>query len=741
LEHDLKYTSKYIIVEKLREEDLALAKLKFWLIPGIVLGLVLCLTYSPGWAATNYVLRTTPSIPVKLGGDGKVNVPLMFNSTEGLQNFTLRVTYKPAYLTPPSDADIVTIIKTAFPELFVKAHKQTPETVDDTNNVLMIAACVKADSATALKPWSAKSNKEFLTIPFTATNSVTATTPTNVTIDGFAGKGQELSQTTAAITFSQNLCTVSANLQGANLPNSLSYTLRLWGGPDNVDYRKEVSTPSAPTSWLDFTPVKPGDYWLGLEGCNGYKCNSVQIPIGPSQTAVSASLTLERIKGRVALVRKIVGKNLQLNFAYRDFDNEIIDWPTSSTLAENVKLTLKFFTNGNTDNPGTEFTFNPNGESCTLEDTKFIVTPHVVVNPTSETSLFGTDISYISMTVDPAAYYLSKTVVNDTTGTPKYNRYTCSFAISTSTSAAPTQAYTDVAKLKMDVDIPIASVVSDTKASIGQAVTSFTGNESQTAKELKIKSNFYLDNDGTAGSQKVIETTFNAAAMSTNYLKVAGTGEGTTNPAVFVDLDTLSTKRFNLAVELIPCESDANITVVSINFSDELGNSYEYDPDPNNGDRASAGALEFDVPLHKSIQKIYIPQYTASTSEALCEEIYTQRLITLKSQDDSVGNTEYVPPEAGAPDRYGIYFQRIGHAPELFIPNGADGESISVIYNNGLFFGHLISKHSSSWSNVTTEDAKKMPIIKSITAVSSHKKADHWYECFIQSVLPRFLFK
>lgn len=702
-----------------------MAKLRYWLISITMLGLVVCLAYSPGWATTDYFGLRAESITAKPNGTD-VSVPLQF-TIGGVQHFTLSVVYDPDYLALP-EGGVAQIVNDLQEDDWLVAARQVERSDGGPSNEVMISACV-GSSGSALNLSPVKAGQAFLTLHFspdTAKGRVKDGAFTKVHIEGFAGKDQiqELSTAETAINFIESPCTISVKVTAPGGITSLPHTVRLWG--PGVEYKQDKNSFEDNPETVTFQPVKKGnDYWVTVESA-GYSGDLVRISI-PKTSANTYTyptpLSLSQIPGRIALVRKItLGKKLELNFAYKNYLGIIEDWPSGDNSAT---LVLAFSRKGGRGGTGSVVRFDPKTGTYTPSGGPFVVSPMLDGPGTlNGDTVFGS--KYISMTIDPNTYCTSSELKTDTNSM----RYHLSFTVSSST-----RSDIQVSTNTIDVDIPRTPDTSldMTKVSIAQAGTTFTGNEIKSAGVIPIKADFYLDNLNTESSKKEIEATFTAADMSLNYLKI--------NPAgglgPYIDPNQIAEKTFNLAVELKPCLTDPNATVIRINFTDENGNSLEYDPPEDV--KATAGPLVFDIPLHKNIQNEYGPRAEAGEgSDILAEEIVRDRLITQESQDPNL------PENAG---RYGIYFQGVGEKPRIFIPNGSQGESITVLYKNGLFFAEITSKHSSAWLTATSVNAQKVPPLEAlstspqINSTSHHSESDHWYECFIESIRPRFLSK
>jgi len=702
-----------------------LAKLRYWLISITMLGLVLCLAYSPGWATTDYFGLAAESITAKPNGTEVVSVPLQF-TISGVKHFTLSVVYDPDYLTLPENG-VAQIINDLSGHDWLAAARQVDRSDGGPSNEVMISACV-GSNGTALNLSPVVAGQAFLTLHFspnTAKGLVRDGASTKVHIEGFAGKDQvqELSTAETVINFIESPCTISVKVNAPGGKTDLPHTVRLWG--PGVEYKQDLNSFAANPETVTFQPVKKGnDYWVTVESA-GYGGDLVRISI-PKTSADTYTypkpLSLSQIPGRIALVRKItLGKKLELNFAYKNYLGIIEDWPSGNN--NSATLVLAFSRKGGRGGTESVVSFDP--KTGSPAGGPFVVSP-MLVDPAAPGGGTVFTKKYISMTIDPNTYCTSNELKTDTNSM----RYHLSFTVSSST-----RSDIQVSTNTIDVDIPRTPDTSldMTKVSIAQAGNTFKGDEIKSAGVIPIKADFYLDNLNTESSKKEIEATFTAADMSLNYLKI--------NPAgglgSYLDPNKIAGKTFNLAVELKPCATDPNATVIRINFTDENGNSLEYDPPETV--RATAGPLVFDIPLHKNIQNEYGPRAAHEDPNILAEEIVRDRLITQESQDASL------PENAG---RYGIYFQGVGEKPRIFIPNGSQGESITVLHKNGLFFAEITSKHSSAWLTATSVDAQKVPPLEALStgtqinsSTSHHSDNDHWYECFIESIRPRFISK
>gem|GEM_PF-2731676 len=686
-----------------------MAKLRFWLIP-VILGLMLQLAYSPGQAATTYcLLSKNPSMEVKTS-DSTVQIPLLFSPSSGVQHFTLQISYDPNYLILGS-LDSTSIASSD--KLFVAINPLIRQDGEEgPANMAMISACVGMNSnKDDLETWT-PSGESFLTLPFTINkgvgSKVAAGRVTFVTIEGFVGQNllQELSPTTVKINFVDQLYKVKikpviSSGDSTSPWDGSPYIIRLW----NADRTMERKTDSLTTT--DFTEfdLPPGKtYWAVVES-DGYRSELKKLDIAANQAdGVEYTIALVKMKSRIALVRKInSSKKLELRFAYRNWNGQIGDWPQST------KLILHFF------KPGDGAT--PTGQSVEFPaDSNSVNYPGFIDPPQfkTDTSFGSSSIKHIFMTIDPESYYVKREANGGNT------RYTISFK---TTTDKPN--YVDEFKTTVEVDVPTGTV-DVTKASIAQVTNSFTGNEIKSVGSMTINGNFYVDTT----TSRELSAEVNTSEISLNYLK--GRQEN------YVDPNKLAVTRFNLAVELKPLQDKSDITIVSINFTDETGKSFEYDPPEDV--KASAGPIVIEIPLHKGLQKYLQNTYPTFNSlsqedqDKALDDIYAKWLITEQSQNPA--SPEYEAPGPNAPKRYGIYFQRIGKAPELFIPNTAHGERIELVYRNNLLFARVSAKHTSSWFTATEEEvaATTQPTTTTTAPSSSKKEADHWYECFINSI-------
>ncbi|MGA1876317.1 MAG: hypothetical protein ACMUIA_11985, partial [bacterium] len=148
------------------------------------------------------------------------------------------------------------------------------------------------------------------------------------------------------------------------------------------------------------------------------------------------------------------------------------------------------------------------------------------------------------------------------------------------------------------------------------------------------------------------------------------------------------------------------------------GRPLEYDPPADLRDMA--GAIEFDIPLHKDLQTEFAGEDYSDPN--VLDEVL-ERLVTEQSQENT-------------PGMYKIYYQGVNDSvPVPFFPEVQNGESISVWADpvEGLLYAHVVTKHASDWfiQEVTAE----------ITPTSGGSDDDEWYECFIQVISPHVLGK
>lgn len=693
----------------------------------MILGLVLHLVCSSGWAATTYcLLAENPSIDVRVS-DTAVNIPLRFSPYVGVQHFTLSVSYDPNFVTLGNlqGSDI-----TSYDSLHLAINKVIERTDGGTRaNAVMIGACVRMKAENMLEAWSldtAQPAGKFLTLPFTINKDVDsmakAGKSTYITIEGFVGQNQiqELTPTTVKVNFSDVLCTV--NIKPTGLPENHPYTIRLWSADRTIERKKDTNISGYSTFEL-----KPGNtYWAVVESI-GYQSSTLQkIVIGPAETSKpNYDFAMTAIKSRIAVVRKVTTeKKLELGFGYRNSRGQIVSWP------ENDANTLAVNFTGRDGKAGPSVTLNPRTGVYSPSASAFVSYgfPQIITPPTGG-GLFG-QAKYISMTIDPNAYYVTKEI--------KSNKIVYTISFETGTLTEGVERFTST----IEVEVPVsAGSIDMTRVSIAQATNTFTGSEIASVGEMTVKGNFYLNQN----THQEIVTEFKANEMSLNYLK--GTAPAAGQAGDYIDPNKLSQTRFNLAVEFKPLEAKTDITVVKIDFTDENGKSFEYDPPEEV--RASAGPIIIEVPLHKGLQTYLKQHYYPDTSlpdsleSATLEEIYAHCLRTEESHNPA--SPDYVKPESTAPKRYGIYFQRAGKKAELFIPNTSWGEGIELRYHDKLLFARVTTKHTSDWFTAVEEEVVEEPEQTTTTATTTKppkkSEGDHWYECFIKAIRPGFFQK
>lgn len=152
---------------------------------------------------------------------------------------------------------------------------------------------------------------------------------------------------------------------------------------------------------------------------------------------------------------------------------------------------------------------------------------------------------------------------------------------------------------------------------------------------------------------------------------------------------------------------DQGCTVVKIEFKDDTtGEILKYNP----SESSDVQAITFMVPLHADLQN---PDLSLSEVNSMI----------MKNSDDIED-----------PNMYGIYYIPSGETnPEVFIAEIA-GESIEVEDSaTGFRFAKIKTKHLSQWYVQLSSSVNPPPVTP--TTKKSKEDDDHWYECFIGSIL------
>lgn len=639
---------------------------------------------STGWTAIQYGVTTTPSFYVN--PDSILDLPLYFNIMNSLQSYSLMVTYDSNKLKYMGYMPEGVFDNTENFHLAVNMAKE---------GLINISAMLK--QVGTLK--STTSCQLVMMIKFKVIGNIGASD--TISISGVNDPQNQVNNMTVAsskVEIKADMYTLNVNaVRTGSLP--ASYEVRLWGttlGNDKIDQKKPSTTD------LTVFTVPAGNYYV-MAQAPGYSTDKIGKFIYGAGTASTfdpnqVTITFSALTGKVDLIRRTTTDNyLELNFSYVGPDGIRTAWDPKAPLILDFYGADESF--GNFDPNGPTIYFDPNIDGGTF--TQGICKPG---SGLKTNGLFNS--SYISVIIDPNEFADPYYQVKDK------KAYTLAFKVGSS----PIGTFNfEAFNTSFTFDKPPADPIKVTEMSMVQTTSSFNAAEITSLADIPLQGDFFMDE---AGGSAQLKASFSASNIDVSYLKVDGS---------YIDPNELLTKKVNLALQVKPDEKDPDATVVHIEFKDAEGKPIEYNPPEDV--LATVGAIEFDIPLHKDLQKQYKYAETILTGTwDSADAYYTDSNVTdqvaarLISKDSQKKEKGY----------YGIYYQTLSmKKPEPFIPRVQYGEGFYVWADSdtGLFYAHVITKHASLWK---TDEL----IIK-----EKKEEDDEWYECFIKAIRPRSLFR